>query len=88
MLGASPYNIVSIFLKEFLPVLLAGGVISVPVAWYIMRSWLNDYAYRISLTPQPFLVSIMILGFITTMVISLQIAKASAEKPVKNLRTE
>jgi putative ABC transport system permease protein len=88
VLGASPYSIVSIFLKEFLPVLLAGGLISIPVAWYIMRGWLNDYAYRISLTPQPFLVSIIILGCITTMIICLQIAKASAESPVKNLRTE
>ena len=88
VLGASPYSIVSIFLKEFLPVLLIGGIISVPVAWYIIRGWLNNYAYRINLTPQPFLVSIFILVCITTLIISLQIAKASAVNPVKNLRTE
>jgi putative ABC transport system permease protein len=88
ILGASPYSIVSLFLKEFLPVLLVGGIISIPVAWYVMRGWLNDYAYRISLTPQPFLISITILGCITTIVISLQTAKTSAQNPVKNLRTE
>jgi putative ABC transport system permease protein len=88
ILGASPYSIVSLFLKEFLPVLLVGGIISIPVAWYVMRGWLNDYAYRISLTPLPFLISITILGCITTIVISLQTAKTSAQNPVKNLRTE
>jgi ABC-type antimicrobial peptide transport system permease subunit len=88
VLGASPRSIISLFLKEFLPVLLIGGAISVPAAWYVMRGWLNDYAYRIPLTLQPFLFSILILGLITTFVISIQIAKASAENPVKNLRTE
>ncbi|MGN6399861.1 MAG: ABC transporter permease [Flavisolibacter sp.] len=88
VLGASPRSIISLFLKEFLPVLLMGGVISIPAAWYVMRGWLNDYAYRIPLTLQPFLFSIIILGLITTFVISIQIAKASAENPVRNLRTE
>ncbi|MGN6166471.1 MAG: ABC transporter permease [Flavisolibacter sp.] len=88
VLGASPRSIISLFLKEFLPVLLIGGAISVPAAWYVMRGWLNDYAYRIPLNLQPFLFSILILGLITTFVISIQIAKASAENPVKNLRTE
>ena len=88
VLGATPSSIISLFLKEFLPVLFIGGVIAVPVAWYIMKGWLNDYAYRINMTPQPFLISIFFLGLITTLVISLQIAKASAENPAKNLRTE
>ena len=88
VLGASPSSIISLFLKEFLPVLLIGGVISIPAAWYVMRGWLNDYAYRIPLTLQPFLFSIIILGLITTFVISIQITKASAENPVRNLRTE
>ena len=88
VLGASPSSIISLFLKEFLPVLFIGGFIAVPVAWYIMKGWLNDYAYRINLGPQPFLISIFFLGLITTLIISLQIAKASAENPVKNLRTE
>jgi putative ABC transport system permease protein len=88
VLGASPSSIISLFLKEFLPVLFIGGFISVPVAWFVMQGWLNDYAYRINLGPQPFLISIFLLGLITTLVISLQIAKASAENPVKNLRTE
>ena len=88
VLGASPSSIISLFLKEFLPVLLIGGIISVPVAWYIMQSWLNDYAYRVNLTAQPFLLSIIILSLVTTFVIGVRIAKASVENPVRNLRTE
>jgi putative ABC transport system permease protein len=88
VLGASAANIISLFLKEFLPVQFIGVIISIPVAWYCMQGWLNNYAYRINLTALPFLLSILILGIITTLLISIQIAKASAENPVKNLRTE
>jgi len=88
VLGASPSSIISLFLKEFLPVLFIGGIIAVPVAWYIMQSWLNDYAYRVNLTAQPFLLSIIILSLVTTFVIGVRIAKASVENPVRNLRTE
>ncbi len=88
VLGASASSIISLFLKEFLPVLFIGGLISIPVASYFMYGWLNNYAYRIHLTVQPFLVPILVLGLITTMVISVQIAKTSVKNPVKNLRTE
>ncbi len=88
VLGASPSSIISLFLKEFLPVLFIGGMVAVPIAWFIVKDWLADYAYRIDLTPLPFLVTLFLLGLITTLVISIQIAKASIENPVKNLRTE
>ena len=76
------------FLKEFLPVLLIAGGISVPIALYLMSNWLNDYAYRINLTAQPFLLPVLILGMITTLIITLQILKTASDNPVKSLRTE
>lgn len=88
VLGASSSNIIFLFLKEFLPVLLIGSLVSIPVAWYIIRDWLNNYAYRIQLTALPFLLSIAALGLMTILLISIQIAKVSAANPVKNLRTE
>lgn len=88
VLGASAYHITSLFLKEYLPVILVGGIVSIPVAYYLMQGWLNDYAYRISITAVPFLLSILSLGILTAVLISLQIARAAVENPVKNLRTE
>ena len=88
VLGASSSNIISLFLKEFLPVLLIGGLISIPIAWNVMQNWLNNYVYRVPLTFQPFLIAIGLLGVITTVVISLQIGRAAAVNPVKNMRVE
>jgi hypothetical protein len=53
-----------------------------------MQGWLSDYAYRISLTAKPFIISIAGLAFITAMLISVQTIKAGTDNPVKSLRTE
>lgn len=88
VLGASASSISFLFIKEFLPVLLISAFISIPIGWYVMQGWLSDYAYRISLSAQPFLISISIIVVFTVSLILLQIWKSSIENPVKNLRTE
>jgi putative ABC transport system permease protein len=86
VLGASVASIIALFLKEFLPVLLIGSAVSMPVAWILMQQWLNNYAYRIPLTVQPFLVVTALLAFFTVLIISIQTGKAALENPVKSLR--
>ena len=88
VLGASVSSIISLFMKEFVWVMLVAGFIACPLAWFIMQGWLNDYAYRISLTAQPFIISIAGLGVITIVLIALQTIKAGLENPIKSLRTE
>lgn len=88
VLGASSSNIAMLFLKEFIAVIIIAGAIACPVAWYIMKGWLNNYAYRIPLTPLPFVIAVAGLALITTILIALQTIKAGAQNPVKSLRTE
>ena len=88
VVGASSSNIISLFLKDFIPVVIGGGIVSIPIAWYIMQGWLNDYAARVSISFVPFLLAIAAIVFVASLLISLQIARISVESPVKNLRTE
>ena len=88
VLGASVSSIISLFMKEFLWIILIAGIVACPVAWFIMQVWLDDYAYRISLTAQPFVLAIAGLGIITIVLIVLQTIKAGIANPVKSLRTE
>jgi putative ABC transport system permease protein len=88
VLGASASGIIGLFLKEFLPVLIIGGIISVPIAWNVLGSWLDNYAYRIKLDWVPFVIPVVVLGVITTIVIVLKILRAAALNPVKSLRIE
>jgi len=53
-----------------------------------MHNWLQGYAYRINVTPTPFIISIICLGLVTALLICLQTIKAATANPVKSLRTE
>jgi len=88
VLGSSVAGIISLFVKEFLLVIIIGGVIACPLAYFILNNWLQGYAYRIPITASPFIISIVMLGLITALLICLQTIKAALANPVKSLRTE
>ncbi|RYZ48603.1 MAG: FtsX-like permease family protein [Chitinophagaceae bacterium] len=88
VIGASSLSILNLFLRDFLPVVFLGGLVSVPLAWLLMQQWLNDYAYRIQLTYVPFVVSIAVILLLAAILIALQTAKIAVENPSKSLRTE
>ena len=88
VLGASVSSIISLFMKETIGVIIIGGLVSCPIAWLTMKTWLSDYAYRIPLTIQPFVLAIGGLSLITTLLIVLQTIKTGIENPAKSLRTE
>ena len=88
VLGASVPGIINLFLKEFLGIVFIAGIISCPLAYLIMHNWLNGYAYRISITGYPFMLSILLLTILTVILITLQTIKAAISNPVKSLRTE
>ncbi|MGN6601464.1 MAG: ABC transporter permease [Ginsengibacter sp.] len=88
VLGSSVAEIMSLFMKEFFWVILISGVVACPVAYIIMNKWLQEYAYRINITPAPFVVSVFVLGIITSILICVQTVKAARANPVKSLRSE
>lgn len=88
VLGSSVQGIIALFMKEFLAVILIGGIIACPIAYVLMQKWLNEYAYRIEVTAMPFIVAVTVLGFITAILITAQTIKAANANPVKSLRSE
>jgi len=88
VLGSSVPAIIGLFMKEFIAVITISCVIACPLAFMISKTWLNGYAYRIEITATPFLISIGLLGALTTILIGLQTLKAGITNPVKSLRTE
>ncbi len=88
VLGSSVAGIMALFVKEFLVIILLATFISCPIAYVIIHKWLNGYAYRINITVQPFLFSILSLGSITALLIIFRSVKAANANPVKSLRSE
>jgi len=88
VLGASVQNIVAMLSKDFLKYVLIAAFIAWPLAWFSIYKWLQDYAYRISISWWIFLLSVLIAIVIALATISFQAIKAAIANPVKSLRTE
>ncbi|WP_460685816.1 ABC transporter permease [Niabella aquatica] len=88
VLGSSVIGVLILFIKEFLAVILTGGLVACPLAYLMMNGWLQEYAYRVKIGAMPFIISVFGLALITILLIGLQVSKAALMNPVKSLRTE
>jgi putative ABC transport system permease protein len=88
VLGASVLHVVALLSKDFLKLVIIALILSVPIAWYAMSEWLNDFAYRTNIDWWVFLVAGIIALFIALVTVSFQAIKAAVANPVKSLRTE
>jgi putative ABC transport system permease protein len=88
LLGASIANIIYIFSKRIILLVLIASIIAFPIAWWAMNKWLEDFAYRIHIGWWVFVVAGAAALMIALLTISFQAIKAAAANPVKSLRTE
>ena len=88
VLGASILNIVTMLSRDFLKLVLIASVIALPVAWYAMHNWLNDFAYRIEIKWWMLLLTSVIAIIIVIFTVGFQSIKAALMNPVKSLRSE
>lgn len=88
VLGASVLGIIGLFMREFLLILLIAGIVACPIAWYLLRGWLENYASHIELSPLVFVFSLFGMALVTALLIGLQSVKAAMANPVKSLRSE
>lgn len=88
VLGANVKGIVFLLSKDFLKLVLIALVIASPVAWYFMNKWLEDFAYRITISWWVFAMAGIAAILIALITVSFQAIKAAVANPVKSLRTE
>ncbi|PWV53665.1 ABC transporter permease [Chitinophaga sp. S165] len=88
VLGASVSNIVTLLTSDFLKIVLISIVLAVPVSWYIMNRWLEDYAYRITINWSVFVTAGSLAVMVALLTVSFQAIKAALRNPVRSLRTE
>ena len=88
VLGASLQHIVFKLSKDFLKYVLIAALIALPLSWFAVNKWLEDYAYRVNISWWIFLGAIVLALLIALITISFQAIKAAIANPVKSLRTE
>jgi putative ABC transport system permease protein len=88
VLGASVRDIVVLFYKEFILLVVIAFVVSAPLSGYLMSDWLNTFAYRIELTPWVFVAAVTLSLIVSLGVISYRSIGAALANPVDSLRNE
>lgn len=88
VLGASVPGVVLLLSKDFTKLVLIALVLAIPVAWYLMDSWLSGFAYRISMGAESFLIAGLVSLAIAWFTVSYQSIKAAIVNPVNSLRRE
>jgi putative ABC transport system permease protein len=88
VLGATVSGIIRLLSRDFLLLVLVSAVIALPLAWWAMQHWLQDFAYRISIGWEIGVLALAVAAGIAMLTVSLQALKAALANPVKSLRTE
>jgi putative ABC transport system permease protein len=88
VLGASQWNLIALLSREFTRLVLLAFIIAVPVAWIIMHQWLDNFAYRVDVGVQVFLLAGVLALVIAWCTVGYQSIKATLANPVDRLRSE
>ena len=88
VLGASLSNIVTLFSKEFVVLIVIAFLIAAPLGYYVMNNWLQNFAYQVHINGWIFVVAIVASFIIAGLTIAYQAIKAGVANPVRSLRSE
>ena len=88
IMGSTSSEVMVLMLRIFCSPLLLSFVIAVPLSWYIMRDWLTNFSYRITLSPWIFIATCAFALLVAILSVGLQIIKAVRTNPAECIKTE
>jgi putative ABC transport system permease protein len=88
VLGASIGNIVGILSKDFVRLVLIASLIAIPLSWWAMNKWLENFAYKTSINWWLFALSTLFMMIIALITLTIQTVRAASANPVESLRSE
>lgn len=87
-LGASSISILNMLTGKFIVNAVIANVIAAPVSYFAMNKWLSGFAYKIDISPLPFILTLLFSSLIVMITIAMKSWKAVSINPVEALRTE
>jgi ABC-type antimicrobial peptide transport system permease subunit len=88
VLGASVVDILGLISKEFAVLIAVAFAVATPVAYFVMKNWLENFAYRIEVGLGVFAATIAVTLIIAGVTIGYRAIKAALANPVEALRYE
>jgi putative ABC transport system permease protein len=88
VLGANILKILNLINKDFIMLILLANIIALPFINYVMKTWLEDFAYKIKISPLHFLLTACVVLFLSILIVSFHSIAATRQNSVDTLRTE
>jgi putative ABC transport system permease protein len=88
VMGADTLRITWVVTRDFLLLVLVGAVVAVPLAWFGVGRWLENFAFRTTIEPLVFLGAGMVVLLIAAFTVSFRAIRAAQTDPVRALRHE
>lgn len=88
VLGASVSQLIHLLVSDFIRLVLAAGIIALPVGYLLVRQWLSGFAYPIPIGVMPFLLALAAALMVAALTVGLRVYQAAAANPVESLRSE
>lgn len=88
VMGVSIFEVLMIFNKKFMGIVLVCFLVAAPIAWYGVGQWMQSFAYRISLYGWVFVLSLLAVMLITLLTVTVQSWQVATSDPVRFLKNE
>jgi len=88
VMGATEGGLVILMYREFITLIAVAFLIASPLAWYFSNEWLSNFAYRVTLSPLAYLLSIVLITAVVLITVGYHSVLAARTNPVKVLRSE
>ncbi|GAB4047536.1 ABC transporter permease [Spirosoma litoris] len=88
VMGASLPQILRLLFTPFLNLLVVACAIALPLGWFMMHRWLEDFTYRVPIDAVIFVISILLVFVLTAIVVSYETVRAALTNPLNSIRQE
>jgi putative ABC transport system permease protein len=88
VLGAGIWQVSALVSKSFIGLVLLAFLVSIPLSWYVVGRWLDNFPYRVSLSPWVFVAAAGLTLFVAGLTVGVQAIRAARANPVNSLRTD
>ena len=88
VMGSSVSQILIMFNKTYVRILLICFVLAAPLTWYAIHAWLENFAYRTPIYWWVFILAFLLVSAVTIVTVTFQNWRAASENPVISIKTE
>jgi putative ABC transport system permease protein len=88
VLGATVANVVTLLSRDFVKLVVVGNVVALPIAYWVMHKWLQNFAYHTDMSASIFVSAVVLALLVAVLTVSWQAVAAAIANPVDSLRSE